>query len=127
MAKQFYDPPDVFSPTRIYSHGVLAGRVLTLAGQAPLDDEGRPVSDDPQAQCRKVFEDLGKTLALAGASFADAVYLRVYLTRRDVWPVVRRVAREVLGETRPACTAIVVPGLRREGALVEVEVIAVLE
>ena len=32
MTKQFYDPPDVYAPVNIYSHGVRSGNMLTLAG-----------------------------------------------------------------------------------------------
>ena len=128
MTKQFYNPPDVFSPINIYSHGVRAGRTLTLAGQAPLHDDGTVVGPgDPEAQCRRVFADLKKTLDMAGATFASVVYVRAYVTRRSVLPVLRRVAHEIFGANRPAFTPLVVPSVRAVGALVEVELVLELD
>ena len=122
MTRQFYNPPDVFSPVNIYSHGVRTGRTLALAGQAPLHDDGTVVgAGDPEVQCRRVFADLKKTLDMAGATFSDVVYVRAYLTCRTVLPVLRCVAREILAGNRPAFTPVIVPSVRAAGALVEIE------
>lgn len=128
MAKQFYDPPGVFSPVNIYSHGVRCGRTVTLAGQAPLDDDGSVVGPgDPAAQCRRVFADLKKTLDLADATFADVVYVRAYVTDKRVLPELRRISAEIFGANRPAFTPVIVPSVRAEGALVEIELTAVFD
>lgn len=124
MTKQFYDPPDVFSPVAIYSHAVRCGRTLTLAGQAPLNDDGTVVGrGDAEVQCRRVFADLKKTLDLAGATFEDVVYVRAYLTDKAVLPVVHRVASGIFGGNRPAFTAIVIPSCRGEDVMVEIELV----
>jgi enamine deaminase RidA (YjgF/YER057c/UK114 family) len=128
MPKQFYDPPDVYSPVNIYSHGVRAGRTLTLAGQAPLAGDGSVIGPgDPATQCRCVFADLKKTLGLAGATFADVVYVRAYVKDKRVLPELRRLSAEVFGANRPAFTPVIVPNVRAEGALVEIELTAVFE
>lgn len=124
MAKAFFNPPDVYSPVSIYSHGVRAGRTVILAGQAPLHDDGRIYGPgDPLVQCRRVFSELAKTLDLAGATFADVVYVRAYVTDRAVLPALRGVAADIFGANRPAFTSVIVPSVRAEGALVEVELI----
>jgi enamine deaminase RidA (YjgF/YER057c/UK114 family) len=128
MSKQFYDPPDVYSPVNIYSHGVRAGRTLTLAGQAPLAGDGSVMGPgDPATQCRRVFADLKKTLDLAGATFADVVYVRAYVTDKRVLPELRRISAEIFGANRPAFTPVIVPSVRAEGALVEIELTAVFD
>ena len=128
MPKQFYDPPCVYSPVNIYSHGVRAGRTLTLAGQAPLAEDGSVIGPgDPAAQCRRVFADLKKTLDLAGATFADVVYVRAYLTHKRVMPELRRISIEIFGANRPAFTPVIVPSVRAEGALVEIELTVVFD
>ncbi len=127
MAKEFYNPPDVFSPVAIYSHGVRSGRTVTLAGQAPLNDDGSVAGPgDPDVQCRRVFTDLKKTLDLAGATFEDVIYVRAYLTDKAVLPVLRRVAAEIFGANRPAFTPVIVPSVRAAGALVEIELVVEL-
>ena len=128
MAKQFYNPPDVFSPVNIYSHGVRVGRTVTLAGQAPLNGDGSVVNPgDPDAQCRRVFADLRKTLDLAGATFEDVVYVRADVTDKAVLPVLRRIAAEIFGGNRPAFTSVIVPSVRAAGALVEIELVVELD
>ncbi len=122
--KQSYDPPDVFSAVNLYTHAIRSGRTLTLAGQAPLHNDGTIVAPgDAEAQCRRVFSDLSKTLTLAGATFDDVTYVRAYVTERAVLPVLHRVAAEVFGDSRPAYTPLVIAGCRAEGALVEVELV----
>jgi enamine deaminase RidA (YjgF/YER057c/UK114 family) len=124
LAKAFYNPPGVYSPVGIYSHGVRAHRTVVLAGQAPLHEDGRIYGPgDPLVQCRRVFGELTKTLDLAGATYADVVYVRAYVTDRSVLPVLRAVAADVFGANRPAFTPVIVPSVRAEGALVEVELI----
>jgi enamine deaminase RidA (YjgF/YER057c/UK114 family) len=126
MAKEFYDPPGVYAPVSIYSHGVRSGNTLTLAGQAPLAADGSVVGPgDGVVQCRQVFSELKKTLDLAGASFADVVYVRAYVTEKHVLPVVSRISAEIFAANRPAFTPVIVPSVRAEGALVEIELIVV--
>ena len=128
MAKEFYNPPDVFSPVAIYSHGVRCGRTVTLAGQAPLNDDGTVFGPgDPDAQCRRVFADLKKTLDFAGTTFEDVVYVRAYVTDKAVLPVLRRVAAEIFDGNRPAFTPVIVPSVRAAGALVEIELVVELD
>jgi enamine deaminase RidA (YjgF/YER057c/UK114 family) len=127
VSKQFYDPPDVFSPVNIYSHAVGCGRTLTLAGQAPLNDDGTVVGPgNPEAQCRRVFADLEKTLDLAGATFEHVVYVRAYLTDKSLLPVLRRLACGIFVTNRPAFTVVVIPSCRGEGVMVEIELVVEL-
>lgn len=127
MSKQFYDPPDIFSPVTIYSHAVRCGRTLTLAGQAPLNGDGTVAGPgNPEVQCRRVFADLKKTLDLAGATFEDVVYVRAYITDRTVLPVLRRVACQLFVINRPAFTPVIIPSCRGEGVMVEIELVVEL-
>ena len=128
MAKQFFDPPDVYAPVNIYSHGVRSGDKLTLAGQAPLAADGSVAGPgDPGVQCQRVFSELKKTLDLAGATFADVVYVRAYVTRKHVLPMLREISAEIFGANRPAFTPVIVPSVRAEGALVEIELTVVFD
>ena len=128
MTKEFFNPPDVFSPVNIYSHGVRCGNTSTFAGQAPLAEDGGVVgTGNPLAQCERVFADLKKTLDLAGVTFADIVYVRAYVTDKTVLPVLRDVAVGIFGANRPAFTPVIIPSVRAAGALVEIELVAELE
>src|SRR3954466_14934173 len=117
MGKRFYDPPGVYAPVSIYSHGVGSGNTLTLAGQAPLAADGSVVGPgDPVVQCRQVFSELKKTLDLAQATFNNVVYVRAYVTDKRVLPVLCTISAEIFGANRPAFTPVVVPSVRAEGA-----------
>ena len=69
--------PDGVFPAAQYSHVVMGtGRLVAVAGQVAVDEDGKPVGEgDPEAQARQVFENLRRCLAAAGASFDDVVKL----------------------------------------------------
>jgi enamine deaminase RidA (YjgF/YER057c/UK114 family) len=53
--------------------------MVAVSGQVPLDGEGRLVGqDDPEAQSRRVFENLAAALAAAGAGMEQVVKMTIY-------------------------------------------------
>lgn len=105
-----------------YSRAVVAGDRVHVSGTvAAMPDGARP----PLAaadQARRCYEIIGGALAQAGASFADVVRVTIYLARLEDFDEVGRVNGELFGETRPACTAVVVASLIEPQYLVEIEV-----
>jgi enamine deaminase RidA (YjgF/YER057c/UK114 family) len=74
-----------------------------------------------------VFENLQTALASVGASCADVVKLNSYLADVAHLPILREVrARYLDAAALPASTTLAVAGFAREGALLEVEAVAVL-
>jgi enamine deaminase RidA (YjgF/YER057c/UK114 family) len=117
------------APGTGYSHVVAAsGRVVAVAGQVALDAAGNVVGEnDPEAQARQVFQNLGAALAAIGASFDDVIKLTLFLTDVSILPVVRRVRDEHVDTERPpASTAVQVAALVRPEFLLEVEALAVV-
>src|SRR5438045_2116708 len=56
------------------------GTRLIVAGQAPLGEDGTLAgSGDIEAQTRAAFENVGRRLAAAGASFEQLVKVTIYL------------------------------------------------
>jgi enamine deaminase RidA (YjgF/YER057c/UK114 family) len=112
-----------------YTHVVEAttpGRLVYLAGQLGVDREGKVVGDFRE-QAVQTFENLKNGLAAVGGSFADVVKLNNYLLDMNDLPVFREVRDSYLGRgNRPASTTIAIAGLAREGALLEIEAVAVL-
>jgi enamine deaminase RidA (YjgF/YER057c/UK114 family)/quinol monooxygenase YgiN len=98
-----------------------------ISGQAGIDGSGKVVGPDFKAQVTQAFENLKKALNGAGLDFSDLVSIRSYIvdlpaniaTYRDV-----RV-KYVQGERVPTSTTIGVQALATEGALVEIDGIAV--
>jgi enamine deaminase RidA (YjgF/YER057c/UK114 family) len=89
-----------------FSRAVVDGRHVHVAGTAPIPAGGDP-PEDAYGQMRLCLEIVGDALDRAGASFADVVRTRIYLTNRDDWPEVARAHGEVFADVRPAATAVV--------------------
>jgi enamine deaminase RidA (YjgF/YER057c/UK114 family) len=110
---------------------VRGGRTLYLAGQLPLDKDGKLVGPgDFRAQVKQVFENLKARLEEGGATFKDVVKLNYYLTDRLADASDLQALRETRNsyvnlENPPASTLVVVKRLVREEYLIEIEAIAV--
>jgi enamine deaminase RidA (YjgF/YER057c/UK114 family) len=113
-----------------YTHVVEAigpGRLVFISGQLGQDRDGK-LGTDFRAQCVQVFENLDAALRLVGANFRHVVKLNNYLldVRADLHTFREIRDRYVDTTSPPAGTTIQVPALAREGALLEVEAIALL-
>jgi len=116
------DPPDMRFAGM--SQGVRCGEFILVSGQVALDG-GKVVGEgDAEAQARQCFANIGKVLAEAGASLADIVSLRCYLTAAGHYSGYGKVKAELLGEAAPASSAMIVAGLLVPGLLMEVEAVA---
>lgn len=62
-----------------FSKAVRAGGFLFLSGQLPMDDSGRMVGGDIEAQTRVVLQRIAASLADCGAGLADVVKVNVWL------------------------------------------------
>src|SRR3984885_15795156 len=68
---------------RAYSPAVItegAGKTIWVAGHTgTVDEAGKSLAGDFDAQCRQTFRNIEKTLDAAGATFADLVTMTVFL------------------------------------------------
>ena len=88
---------------------------------------GHRIVGDFRRQAVQTFENLKTALAAVGAEFRHVVKLNNYIVDRAQWPTFREVRDNYLAENdRPASTTIAISGLAREGALIEIEAVAVL-
>ena len=117
--------PELGEPISHYTDAVRVGDLLFVSGCVPTDADGNVVGgDDVVAQARKTFENIGKILEAAGATFADVARVTVYLTDIDDRARINPVRQEFFGEARPASTLIEVSRLAIPGIKIEVEAIA---
>ncbi|HEX7071994.1 MAG TPA: RidA family protein [Rhodothermales bacterium] len=111
-----------------FSRAVRVGPFVSVAGTAPIaDDGGTAAPGDPAGQARRCLEIIGAALVEAGATLADVVRTRVLLTRIEDWPAVAAVHGEVFGKVRPACTVMQVARFIDAEWLVEFEADAIGE
>jgi reactive intermediate/imine deaminase len=114
-------------PISHFTDAVRAGDLLFVSGIVAVDDGGRLVGgDDVVEQTRQVFRNMREVLAAAGCGFADVVKVTVFLTDVADRPRINPVRQEVFGDARPASTLVEVRRLAVEGAMVEVECVAVV-
>lgn len=103
------------------------GRTIYISGQLGTDRDGKLAAGDFRAQAEQVFRNLQIALASVGASCADIVKLNSYLAHIADLPILREVrARHLNAAALPASTTLAVPGFAREGALLEIEAVAML-
>lgn len=122
------NPPTLPKPPGgMYSHVVRvpAGELLFIAGQIARDAEGRLIGgDDPIAQYRQVWANIGRALASVGLTHDHLVKTTTYVVGESNVPLIRTVRQELSPERPPTSTMIVVAALGIPGTLVEVESIA---
>jgi 2-iminobutanoate/2-iminopropanoate deaminase len=102
-----------------YTDAVRWGDLLFVSGVAPLDRDGKVVSDDITAQAEQVFRNMKEVLDAAGARFTDVLKVTVYLLDVEDRRAVNEVRKRWFGEARPASTLIgissfVVPEMKIE-------------
>jgi enamine deaminase RidA (YjgF/YER057c/UK114 family) len=103
------------------------GRTVYLSGQLGMTPGGDFAGNDFRAQATQCFENLKAGLASVGAGFEHVVKITNFFTDMSHLPVFFEV-RDSFVNTKapPASTAIQVGRLAREGALFEVEAVAVI-
>lgn len=120
--------PGVAPPAGNYSHGIIvSGRILFVAGQTALDENGDLVGgDDPAAQARQVLANLQRVIQAAGGRIGDSARTTVYLTRLEDRGPVGEVRKEFFPAPAPANTLLVVSSLAQPEFLVEIDAIVPL-
>lgn len=107
------------------------GRTLHLSGLVASTAEGDLVAPgDLGAQMAYIFETIGRTLALAGAGPANVVRQRIFIVglQLDHRPIIMKAMMDFYGDEGSASsTCVGVEALLVEGALVEIDVTAVVE
>jgi len=109
-----------------FSPAVKVGNLIFLSGTTATDDSGNIVgAGDIVAQTRRIFEKFRIILESAGASLANIVETTDYFLSLEDYQKTAALRRELLkGPPWPAATGVVVSGLIRPGALIEIKGIA---
>ena len=86
------------------------------------------VKGDIVEQTKVIYEKIKTVLEEAGASFDDVVKTMDYVTTMEEdYKRTAEVRRQYFGESFPAATGIIVREMAREGVLIEIDAIAVLD
>ncbi len=126
MSKRLVAPPEVRAAAERLKipPAILSGGFLFLTGVTGEDAEGA-MPDDPEAQIRNCFRKIGLVLAEAAVTFDAIVEMTTFhVGLREHFALFDAIRLEHIREPYAAWTAVEVAGLRREGAIVEMRVVA---
>lgn len=112
MTRKLVSTGSPFEERFAYSRAVAQGEWCFCAGTTGFDYATMTMPDDPAEQTRNIFRTIEGALAEAGFTLADIVRIQVTVTDPAHWEASAHVAREILGDIRPANTTVV-------GALVD--------
>ncbi len=111
-------------PKGHYAQGIIAGGLLFISGQLPLDPgTGNLVAGGIEEQARQAFENLLAVVRAAGGSKEQVVKVTVYIPDISQWNTVNRIYGECFGNHKPARSVVPTRELHY-GAFLEVEAIA---
>jgi enamine deaminase RidA (YjgF/YER057c/UK114 family) len=113
-----------WEPVVGYSRAVAAGDFVFVSGCTSVIGGELVHAGDAYAQTAQAISNVSAALARLGASLADVVRSRVYVTDISRWQEYGRAHGEAFGDVRPACTMIGVTALVDARMLVEVEAVA---
>jgi enamine deaminase RidA (YjgF/YER057c/UK114 family) len=115
---------------RAYSPAVITqgGRTIWLAGQTTMVDEsGKDIAGNFEAQARAVFALMDRTLKRAGGSLANLVTMTVFITDPRYGDPFVKIRSEFFRDGRfPASALITVTAFARPGILIEIQGVAVV-
>ena len=115
-----------FEPVYGYSRAVRVGNRIDVAGCAPIEPDGSSTVGDAGVQAARCLAIIAEALEALGASPADVVRTRMYITDPADADLVGRAHGAMFGATRPASTMLVIPALIRPEWKVEIEAEAII-
>jgi len=114
---------------RAYSPAVVTegGKTVWLAGHTgAVDDAGKSLAGDFDAQCRQTFRNIEKTLGEAGAKLSDLVTMTVFLLDARHTTRMTELRAEIFARDFPASAAITVAGFAQPEMMIEIQAVAVV-
>ena len=132
MRREIVTPPGLAAP-RGFNHGILVegGKTLYLAGQDAGDSDGNIVAPgNLPRQFEQVMDNLAAVAEEAGGSSEDIVKLNVFVADREEYRAHLPELGEIFAryvEEYPAMALFEVSAFFKQGAVIEMEGVAVID
>lgn len=127
MDRQLISSGGPWEETAGYSRAVRVGCHVEVAGTVATGPGGAIVAPgDAYEQTRYIFGIIERALSEAGASLADVVRTRAFITDIGLADGFTRAHGELFADVRPAATLVEVSGLLGHGTVIEIEATAVV-
>ena len=110
-----------------YSRAVRVGTRIYITGTTAIDEQGEIVGlDNGYEQAKQCIRNIDRALKRAGATLANVVRTRMFVTDISRWREYGKAHREFFNDIRPCATMVEVRALIDPQMLIEIEVEAEL-
>ena len=110
-----------------YVPALRVGNMVWLSGTTGTDDSGKITAPgDIEEQTRQIFRKFDRLLRSIGSSCDDIVATTDFFTTTENYKRTAVVRREFFKTSKPTSTGVLVAGLLRKDALIEISAVAVL-
>ena len=109
-----------------YSRAVRVGNIIEVAGTTAMDGELLIGKGDVYAQAVFIFKKIEKALIEAGATLADVVRTRMFITDISKWEEAGKAHGDFFKNIKPVSTMVEVAKLINDDLLIEIEVTAIV-
>ena len=109
-----------------YSRAVRVGNIIEVAGTTAMDGDILIGKGDMYGQTIFIFKKIEKALIEVGATLADVVRTRMFVTDISLWEEVGKAHGEFFKVIKPGATMVEVSKLINDDLMIEIEVTAIV-
>jgi enamine deaminase RidA (YjgF/YER057c/UK114 family) len=121
------EPPSPWEERYSFSRVVRRGNIVVVAGTTSVGEDGAVIGTTGYEQAAEILQRIERGLERAGATLADVVQTRMFVTDISRADEIGRAHGEAFGEVRPVTSMVEVAQLIDPRMLVEIEALAVVD